>query len=103
MTTVQRIGLVVGEMSGDRLGAALMVAIKKKHPTIHFEGVGGPLMMAAGLESLFPMEPLSVMGLVEPLKNLTTLLRIRRGLRDHFIARPPAAFIGIDAPDFNLG
>ncbi len=103
MTTAQRIGLVAGEMSGDSLGAALMVAIRKKHPTIRFEGVGGPLMMAAGLESLFPMEPLSVMGLVEPLKNLPTLLSIRRGLRDHFSARPPAAFIGIDAPDFNLG
>lgn len=103
MTTAQRIGLVAGEMSGDRLGAALMLALKKKHPAIQFEGVGGPLMTAAGLQSLFPMEPLSVMGLVEPLKKLPTLLRIRRGLRAHFIARPPAAFIGIDAPDFNLG
>ncbi|MBV1930712.1 MAG: lipid-A-disaccharide synthase, partial [Porticoccaceae bacterium] len=59
--------------------------------------VNPALRMASG------MEPLSVMGLVEPLKNLPTLLRIRRGLREHFTARPPAAFIGIDAPDFNLG
>ena len=101
--TTHCIGLVAGETSGDRLGAALMEAIKKKYPAVCFEGVGGPLMIAAGLESLFPMEPLSVMGLIEPFKNLPTLLRIRRGLRDHFVARPPSVFIGIDAPDFNLG
>lgn len=103
MTSAQRIGMVAGEMSGDRLGVALMQSIREKYPAIQFEGVGGPLMIAAGFKSLFPMEPLSVMGLVEPLKNLPTLFRIRRGLREHFIAQPPAVFIGIDAPDFNLG
>ena len=98
-----RIGLVAGEMSGDRLGASLMSAIRDKIPEIQFEGVGGPLMKAAGLVSLYPMEALSVMGLVEPLKHLPELLRIRRGLVRHFLARPPEVFIGIDAPDFNLG
>ncbi len=98
-----RIGLVAGEVSGDRLGAALMQAILKKRPNTQFEGVGGKLMVAVGLHSLHPMEPLSVMGLVEPLKKLPTLLSMRRSLRDHFLRQPPAVFIGIDAPDFNLG
>jgi lipid-A-disaccharide synthase len=98
-----RIGLVAGEVSGDRLGAALMKAIQAKIPNVCFEGVGGPLMIAAGLQSLCPMEPLSVMGLVEPLKNLPTLLHMRRSLAEHYIADPPAVFIGIDAPEFNLG
>ncbi len=98
-----RIGLVAGEMSGDRLGASLMSAVRERMPEVQFEGVGGPLMKAAGLVSLYPMEALSVMGLVEPLKHLPELLRIRRGLVRHFLARPPEVFIGIDAPDFNLG
>lgn len=103
MTPALRIGLVAGEASGDRLGAGLIKAIQKQRPDTQFEGVGGPLMLAAGMQSLFPMEPLSVMGLIEPLKNLPTLLRIRGGLKKHFIAQPPDIFIGIDAPDFNLG
>lgn len=90
-------------MSGDRLGASLMEAIRTRLPEVRFEGVGGPLMKAAGLQSLYPMEPLSVMGLVEPLKNLPELLRMRRGLVRHFLSRPPSVFVGIDAPDFNLG
>lgn len=103
MTPALRIGLVAGEASGDRLGAGLIKAIQAQRPDTRFEGVGGPLMLAAGLQSLFPMEPLSVMGLIEPLKNLPTLLRIRGSLKKHFIAQPPDIFIGIDAPDFNLG
>ncbi len=103
MTPALRIGLVAGEASGDRLGAGLIKAIQAQRPDTRFEGVGGPLMISAGLQSLFPMEPLSVMGLIEPLKNLPTLLRIRGSLKKHFIAQPPDIFIGIDAPDFNLG
>ncbi len=98
-----RIGLVVGEASGDQLGAGLISALQEKHPDVIFEGVAGPKMQALGCQSLYPMETLSVMGLVEPLKRLPALLCMRRGLVDHFVAQPPDVFIGIDAPDFNLG
>ncbi|WP_019530511.1 lipid-A-disaccharide synthase [Dasania marina] len=98
-----RIGIVVGEASGDILGASLMQALKLSHPHAEFEGIGGPLMLAQGFNSHYPMERLAVMGLVEPLKRLPELLRIRRSLKQHFITNPPDLFLGIDAPDFNLG
>ena len=98
-----RIGIIVGEASGDQLGAGLIAALQSVHPDAIFEGVGGTKMQVLGCTSLYPMETLSVMGLVEPLKRLPELLRMRRGLVEHFIAQPPDVFIGIDAPDFNLG
>ncbi|MCP3908785.1 MAG: lipid-A-disaccharide synthase [Oceanicoccus sp.] len=97
-----RIGIVAGEASGDILGSSLMQAIKRKHPQVIFEGVGGPLMIAEGFNSHIPMDRLSVMGFVEPLKRLPELLRIRRDLKAHFISSPPDLFIGIDSPDFTL-
>jgi lipid-A-disaccharide synthase len=98
-----RIGILAGESSGDILGAGLMQALLAVNPHIVFEGIGGPLMAAQGLLSQVPMERLSVMGLVEPLKRLPELLRIRRDVIRHFMLDPPAVFIGIDSPDFNLG
>ena len=97
-----RIGIVAGEASGDILGSGLMRALQQKHADITFEGVGGPLMIAEGFNSHFPMDRLSVMGFVEPLKRLPELLRIRRSLKEHFISNPPDLFIGIDSPDFTL-
>ena len=97
-----RIGILAGESSGDILGAGLMQSLKQLHPAIEFEGIGGPLMQAQGLMSRHPMERLSVMGLVEPLKRLPELLRIRRDIIQYFSKHPPAVFIGIDSPDFNL-
>ena len=94
-----RIGIVVGEASGDILGASLMQALKLSHPHAEFEGIGGPLMLAQGFNSHYPMERLAVMGLVEPLKRLPELLRIRSSLKQHFITNPPDLFLGIDAPD----
>lgn len=102
-TKALRIGIIAGEMSGDLLGAGLIRALRELHPNAIIEGIGGPQMIEAGCRSLFPMEELSVMGLFEVLVHLPRLLRIRRAICKHFQADPPDVFVGIDAPDFNLG
>lgn len=97
-----RIGVLAGEASGDILGSRVIAALQAQHPDLRVEGIGGPLMEARGLHSMFPMERLSVMGFVEPLKRLPELLRIRRAVFEHFRDQPPDLFLGIDSPDFNL-
>lgn len=95
--------LVAGEISGDRLGAGLMAALKQHFPGVEFRGIGGEQMKAAGLTSLYPLETLSIMGLVEVLKHLPKLFRVRRHLYKDALEWGADVMIGIDAPDFNLG
>ncbi|WP_293643964.1 lipid-A-disaccharide synthase [Thiolapillus sp.] len=97
-----RIGIVAAEPSGDQLAAGLMRELQKQHPQVTFEGIGGPQMTALGLQGWFPMERLSVMGLVEVLGRLPELLKIRKTLIRRWKRQPPDLFIGVDAPDFNL-
>lgn len=98
-----RIGIVANEASGDILGAALAREIRKRVPEVRFVGVAGPRMQEEGCETLFAMERLSVMGLMEVLGQLRELLGLRRELVRYFVENPPDVFIGVDAPDFNLG
>ena len=98
-----RVGIVAAEPSGDQLAAGLRAALRERRPSVRFEGVGGARMAEQGLQSRFPMERLSVMGLVEVLRHLPELLVLRRGLVRPWLENPPNLFIGIDAPDFNLG
>ena len=98
-----KIGLVAGESSGDLLGAGLVRALKERFPGATFEGVAGPEMVAAGCEQWEPSESLAVFGLIEPLSHLPRLLRLRKNLVKRWKASPPDVFVGIDAPDFNLG
>jgi len=98
-----RIGIVAGEPSGDALGAELIGRLRTRFANLEVEGIGGPQMQAAGCRSLFPMERLSVMGLVEVLRSYPALFRLRAELAAHFLRNPPDVFIGVDAPDFNLG
>jgi len=98
-----QIGIVAGEASGDLLGSHLIAALKKKLPDVEFVGIAGPKMQSAGARTLFPMEKLAVRGYLEVLRHFREILAIRRKLKRHFLDNPPDLFIGVDAPDFNLG
>ena len=94
--------LVAGEHSGDVLGARLMRALRQARDGIAFAGVGGPLMAAEGLDSLFPMHELAVMGLFEVLPRVRRLRELLRRLTADVIARHPAVLVTIDSPGFML-
>ena len=94
--------MVAGEPSGDVLAAGMVAELKRQYPDAVIEGIGGPNMINAGFHSLFDMETLSVMGLVEVLSHLPAILKVKKQLLAHFEQNPPDIFVGIDAPDFNL-
>jgi lipid-A-disaccharide synthase len=98
-----RIALVAGEASGDLLGAGLVQALRRRYPDAEFAGIGGDAMRAAGMETWFDATELAVMGLAEVLRHLPRLLRVRHHLRQRVLDWAPDVFVGIDAPDFNLG
>lgn len=97
-----RIGIVAGETSGDLLGAGLIRSLRQRLGDVEVEGIGGPLMVAEGCRSLFPMEAITLIGLGD-IGKLFSIFGIRRRLRNHFLDNPPDVFIGVDVPDFNLG
>jgi lipid-A-disaccharide synthase len=98
-----RVALVAGEASGDQLGAGLIRELRQRHPDAEFVGVGGAMMRAAGLDAWHDCSALAVMGYAEVVRHLPRLLRLRAGLRRRLLTWKPNVFIGIDAPDFNLG
>lgn len=97
-----RIAIVAGEASGDLLGSHLVTALRARLPQAEFLGIAGPKMQSSGVQSLFPMDKLSIMGFHEVLKNLFSLLALRRDLKRKLIAWQPHIYIGVDAPDFNF-
>ncbi len=98
-----RIALCAGETSGDQLGAGLISELRTRFPDAEFAGIGGDGMRAAGLDAWFDASELAVMGLAEVLAHLPRLLRLRKTFRQRVLDWKPDVFIGIDAPDFNLG
>jgi lipid-A-disaccharide synthase len=98
-----RVVIVAGETSGDNLAAGLIRAVHARRPEVRFAGIAGPRMVAAGCEAWAPSERLAIMGLVEVLKHLPELLRLRRDLERRTVEWAPAAYVGVDAPEFNLG
>ncbi|MEP7182429.1 MAG: lipid-A-disaccharide synthase [Betaproteobacteria bacterium] len=97
------IGIVAGEASGDALAATLIGAVRARMPQVRFVGIAGPRMQAAGCEAWYPLEALSVRGVVEVLGRLPELVAMRRALARRLLAEPVSLFVGVDAPDFNLG
>ena len=95
--------MVAGEASGDALGSHLMAALRARVPDAQFFGIGGPKMLAAGFDSWFLQEKLAVRGIVEVLRHYREIKAIRNALERRLLAERPALFVGIDAPDFNLG
>jgi lipid-A-disaccharide synthase len=102
MSVALSFSLVAGEASGDLLAGLLLGGMRDKWPEMHSAGIGGPRMAALGFEPWWPYEKLAVRGYVEVLRHYREIVGIRNQLRERLLANPPSAFIGVDAPDFNL-
>jgi lipid-A-disaccharide synthase len=98
-----RIGMVAGEASGDMLAGLLLAALRRRWPALAAQGIGGPRMAAEGFEAWWPHERLAVRGYAEVVRHYRGIAAIRRELGDRLLAERPDLFIGVDAPDFNLG
>jgi len=94
--------LVAGEASGDLLAGLLLGGMRDKWPDMRSAGIGGPRMVSQGFEPWWPYEKLAVRGYVEVLRHYREIVGIRNQLRERLLSNPPSAFIGVDAPDFNL-
>ena len=103
MGRVLKIAMVAGEASGDLLASHLIAALRERLPEAVFFGIGGPRMESQGFEAFWPMDRLAVMGYVDALKNYRAIASIRRQLKKRLLQIEPDIFIGVDAPDFNLG
>lgn len=102
MTEALSFSLVAGEASGDLLAGLLLGGLRDKWPNMQSGGIGGPRMAVHGFQAQWPYEKLAVRGYVEVLRHYREIVGIRKQLRDQLLAQPPSAFIGVDAPDFNL-
>lgn len=98
-----RMAMVAGEASGDLLAALLIGGLRRRWPDLALSGIGGPQMARAGFENWWPSDRLAVRGYVEVLRHYRGISAIREQLARRLIAQPPGLFIGVDAPDFNLG
>lgn len=98
-----RIAMVAGEASGDLLAGLLLAALRRRWPALVAQGIGGPQMAAQGFDAWWPHERLAVRGYAEVLRHYRGLVALRRELGDRLLAERPDLFIGVDAPDFNLG
>ena len=103
MTVPLTVGIVAGEASGDALGATLIEAVRRRRADVHFAGIAGPKMQAAGCEVLAPVERLAVRGFTEVIAHLPSLFALRRDIARRLIGARVPVFVGVDAPDFNLG
>ena len=97
-----RLGVLAGEASGDILGASVAAELRRRHAQVELRGIGGIGLAEQGLASFHPMDRLSVFGIVDPLKRLPELLKVRRQAFHQQLDWHPDCFLGIDSPDFNL-
>ena len=100
--TLNTLGMVAGESSGDLLASLVLAGVKQRWPQAQCMGIGGPRMAEQGFEAWWPHERLAVRGYIEVLRHYRGIVGIRQALKARWLAQPPQVFMGVDAPDFNL-